>query len=342
MASKTAEKQTEDLSQYRAMLDSDRETCEFMQYLRASRLASPHTLISYLLDIANFLKMNPEICPENEGADCHWDKVTETMARHFAMALAGDGLKHTSINRKLSSLRSFFRFRDRENGGQGNPFVDVNSLKAAKNLPVYLSVEQVGQLLESPARYWGRQDTGKDGPDGEKAKIASFCALRDRALLELIYSGGLRVSEATALNFENLDFMSGVFKVLGKGRKERLCMMGHPAVSALKEYLAAREKMGLGGRREPGALFKNHNGGRLTTRSVERHFKLYVREANLNEDCTPHKLRHSFATHMLAAGADLRTVQEMLGHSSLSTTQIYTHVDMERLLEVYAKAHPKA
>ena len=328
-----------ELSDERRILSGDREAGEYMQYLRASRLASRHTQDGYFQDMAQFLHLTPEIAPAEGESDCRWDQVTETDARHFAMKLAKSGLKPTSVNRKLSTMRSFFRFRSREDGEAANPFREVSSLHSAKLLPVCLTPAQVEQLLEAPARHWL---TGRTTGGDRLAQTAAFCAARDRAILEIIYSGGLRISEAMALNYEDLDFVSGVFKVMGKGRKERLCMMGRPAARALREYLAEREKMGLGGRRERGVLFRNRTGGRLLPRSVERDFKMYVAEANLNADCTPHKLRHSFATHMLAAGADLRMVQEMLGHASLNTTQIYTHVDMERLIAVYAKAHPKA
>jgi integrase/recombinase XerC len=328
-----------DLAAEREVLAGDSQARQFRQYLANVRLASPHTVAGYFQDIAQFLRKNPEILPAEGSTDCQWDKVTEARARHFAMSLAEDGLGHSSVNRKISSLRSFFRYLARSDGKAANPFQDVGALKAAHKLPMFLLVEQVEQLLAAPAIYWARQPA----PKREDAiDYRDFEAARDTAVLEVIYSGGLRISEATSLDFQDIDFLSGVFKVRGKGKKERFCVLGKPAAAALQRYLREREKLGLGTRREAGPLFRNVKGGRLTPRSVERNFQLYIQEANLPSDCTPHKLRHSFATHMLSAGADLRTVQELLGHANLSTTQIYTHVNIKRLQEVYKKAHPKA
>jgi integrase/recombinase XerC len=227
----------------------------------------------------------------------------------------------------------------RENLVQANPFHLISGVKTGRRLPVTLDVAQVSRLLDAPNAYWGRQLAAERQ---DRRGDAEFAAARDTAILEVIYSGGLRVSEAMGINLEDIGFLGNVFKVRGKGRKERLCYLGKPAAKALREYLRLREDRGLAARREPGPLFLNLAGGRLTTRSVERSFKLYVHEAGLPADCTPHKLRHSFATHMLAAGADLREVQDLLGHASLTSTQIYTHIDIARLVEVYAKAHPKA
>jgi len=327
------------LAAEREVLAGDSQAKQFRQYLANVRLASPHTVAGYFQDLAQFLKKNPEILPAEGSTDCQWGKVTEARARHFAMSLTEDGLGHSSVNRKISSLRSFFRYLARSEGKAANPFQDVGALKASRKLPMYLLVEQVEQLLAAPAAYWARQPAPKRE---DAVDYRDFEATRDAAVLEVIYSGGLRISEATSLDFQDIDFLSGVFKVRGKGKKERFCVLGRPAATALQRYLREREKIGLGTRREAGPLFRNLKGGRLTPRSVERSFQLYVQEANLPADCTPHKLRHSFATHMLAAGADLRTVQEMLGHANLSTTQIYTHVNIARLLEVYKKAHPKA
>ena len=158
----------------------------------------------------------------------------------------------------------------------------------------------------------------------------------------MIYSGGMRISEAIQLELDDVDLISGVARLRGKGKKERLCVLGKPALSALREYLAERARLGFAGRRERGILFRNQRGGPLTVRSVQRQFKVYLSESGLPVDYTPHALRHSFASHLLDAGADLRSVQEMLGHSSLSTTQIYTHITPERLRRVYEIAHPRA
>jgi len=339
MTPKTATETEIDLTAARTALAEDPLMKIFLSYLRNERQHAENTLKNYFLDAAHFIELNPELpCDSGTGA-FHWEQVDERMARKFAIQLSGAGRQRSSVNRKLCSLRAFFRFLMREELLQNNPFHLVRSLKTGRKLPMVLSVDQVGTLLDTPAKYWERQT---ENSSAEAAANAVFASARDAAILEVIYSGGLRISEATNLNFEDLDFLSGLFKVRGKGNRERLCMLGKPALAALKKYLEEREKLGLGTRREKGALFRNQSGGRLTPRSVERAFKNYILEAGLSSDCTPHKLRHSFATHLLAAGADLRTVQEMLGHSSLSTTQIYTHIDIGRLIEVYAKAHPKA
>lgn len=307
-----------------------------MRYLRLERQASEHTVKNYYLDLAHFLHLSQEV--EVDG-HCRWDLVSDRVARRFAVALASSGRQRSSINRKLSSLRSFYRFLMRQNLAPANPFMLVSGVKTGRRLPMVLDVAQVGKLLDAPAALRQRQP---DADQHDQRGHAEFAAARDTAILEVIYSGGLRVGEAMGLDLEDVDFLGNVFKVRGKGRKERLCYLGKPAARALREYLRLRELRGLGGRRQPGPLFLNLEGGRLTTRSVERSFKVYVHEAGLPADCTPHKLRHSFATHMLAAGADLREVQDMLGHASLTSTQIYTHIDIARLVEVYAKAHPKA
>jgi integrase/recombinase XerC len=326
-----------DLTVARSALANDPQMKKFLSYLRNERQYADNTLKNYFQDVAHFIELNPAL-PSETGA-FRWEQVDERLARQFAIRLSSAGLQRSSVNRKLCSLRAFFRFLMREELLQNNPFALLRSLKTGRGLPMVLSVEQVSKLLDTPAKYWQRVSQNSSA---ESAANASFASARDTAILEVIYSGGLRISEATGLDFEDLDFLSGAFKVRGKGNRERLCMLGKPALAALRKYLEEREKLGLGSRREKGALFRNQSGGRLTPRSVERAFKNYAIEAELPSDCTPHKLRHSFATHLLAAGADLRTVQEMLGHASLSTTQIYTHVDISRLIEVYAKAHPKA
>jgi len=329
-----------DLTRARIALAEDPRMVKFLSYLRNERQHAENTLKNYFQDAAHFIELNPELASDSQSGGFLWEQVDEHMARKFAIQLSGTGLQRSSVNRKLCSLRAFFRFLMREQLLQSNPFHLVRSLKTGRKLPMVLSVDQVGILLDMPKKYWDRQTENSNS--AEATANAVFASTRDAAILEVIYSGGLRISEATNLNFEDLDFLSGIFKVRGKGNRERLCMLGKPALAALKKYLEEREKLGLGTRREKGALFRNQSGGRLTPRSVERAFKNYVLEAGLSADCTPHKLRHSFATHLLAAGADLRSVQEMLGHASLSTTQIYTHVDIGRLIEVYSKAHPKA
>jgi integrase/recombinase XerC len=300
-----------------------------MRYLCLERDASVHTLKAYRRDIAQFASL---VWPEG-GAAPDWQGVDSTMVRQFLMRLQQNGLGRSSVQRKLSSLRSFGRFLVREGLLPGNPFSGVLAAKRPQRLPKVLSVSEVDRLLAAPADYWKLQ--------AETA--ADFAAKRDAAMLEVIYSGGLRISEAVQLDLAHLDFYSETFVVRGKGRKERMCALGRPAIKALKDYLRVREAVGLGGRRQPGPLFVNQrDGARITARSVQRFFKIYLATAGLPPNYTPHQLRHSFATHLLDSGADLRSVQELLGHASLSTTQIYTHVSAERMLEVYRQAHPRA
>ena len=324
-----------DLRAGREQIGRDERVRSFMLYLRRERQCSEHTAKNYFLDLAQFVQMTPAIVVDGQ---CSWAKLTAATARRYAMALAAAGLQHSSVNRKVASLRSFYRFLLREGVVKSSPFRQVRRGKTPRRLPTVLDVAEVSKLLDAPAAYWAGQAATRSDQRGD----AEFSAARDTALLEVIYSAGLRVSEAVGLDGADIDFLSSVFKVRGKGHKERLCMLGQPAVKALREYLRVREERGMAGRRDPGPVFLNQQGRRLTTRSVERMYKVYVLSAGLPADSTPHKLRHSFATHMLAAGADLRVVQEMLGHANLTSTQIYTHIDIGRLQEVYAKAHPKA
>jgi integrase/recombinase XerC len=313
----------------------DAHVTDFIRYLRAERQASPHTLSSYLIDIGQFIAFTWLRKGQNV---CQWGGVEAMHSRAFLVNLNRQGLARTSLNRKRSSLRSFYRFLIREGVVTGNPFAGLPTGKPPRRLPGVFDRDQVARLLDAPAAYWKRHADCRNQPSAS----GPFCAARDSAILEVLYSAGLRLSEATGMNLEDLDASSGVFTVRGKGNKERLCVLGKPALRALRSYLDRRAEMGLAGTGDRGALFLNVLGRRLTPRSVQRLFKLYLREADLPADYTPHRLRHSFATHMLSAGADLRSVQELLGHASLSTTQIYTHVDSDRLKEAYAKAHPRA
>ena len=327
-----------DLSSERELLSKDEQMSGFIKFLRNEKILSENTVKNYFMDAAHFLHIVPNIVSDGT---CRWSSVAVRHAKRFAMELTAAGLSRASVNRKLSSMRSFFRFLIREETVEGNPFSLVKSARGSKRLPVFLDIDQVKKLLDAPKSFWSKQLTNMQGAtDGRRE--CDFLAARDAAILEVIYSAGLRISEAVGINFEDIDFLSDEFKVRGKGGKERICLLGSYAINALREYLRLRESIGLASRRAKGPLFLNQRGERLTTRTVERWFKSYLTEAGLPRDCTPHKLRHSFATHMLANGADLRMVQEMLGHASLSTTQIYTHVDIKHLMEVYEKAHPKA
>jgi integrase/recombinase XerC len=314
----------------------DSQVQGFLKYLRTERDASVHTISNYSRDIAQFI----ELVWDGRVGTGSWAKLNVGEARRFVVRLQTRGLQRRSILRKVSCMRAFARFLIREEVLEGNPFAGLQSMKVPKRLPQVLSIDEVGRLLDAPQAYWAPGAPG--ALTAKDPATAQFAAARDRAILEVVYSGGLRISEAIALEVEDVDLLARVFTVQGKGKKERLCVLGDPAVSALKDYFKAREQFGFGGRRSKGPLFLNQRGERITPRSVQRNFKMYLRQAGLSPDCTPHKLRHSFATHLLDAGADLRSVQEMLGHASLSTTQIYTHVSAERLLEVYSRAHPRA
>lgn len=310
----------------------------FLRYLKTERDASPHTVSNYCRDILQFAEFAwPEA--EDRPLPLPWSTVTLPQCRRFMAEFQARGCARVSIRRKLSALRSFYRYLMREGLAENNPVASLAGGRVRRRLPQVLSIAEVDRLLAAPVLYHRRRiPAGRTGAEA----IAEFAAQRDAAILEAIYSGGLRISEAVGLNLEDIDFYSATFVVRGKGKKERLCALGRPAIQALRAYLNARQQLGLAGKRDVGPLFLNQNGGRLTARSVQRTFKVYCQEAGLPAESTPHKLRHSFATHLLDAGADLRSVQEMLGHASLSTTQIYTHVSIERLKDAYNRAHPRA
>ena len=234
-------------------------------------------------------------------------------------------------------MRAFFRFLERESLRTDNPFGNLRGPKSPKKLPRVLSVDEVTRFLEAPGEWLKMEASAKQVP-----QIVRYGVLRDIAVFETLYSTGCRISEITALSWRDVDLSAGTTVVTGKGSKQRLCIIGSKAAEALK---AAREEAGViwpGGAGDGSPLFLNDRGERLTPREIERRMKKWLGFAGLPLEVTPHKLRHSFATHMLDAGADLRSVQEMLGHSSLSTTQIYTHVSIEHLKDEYMKAHPRA
>jgi integrase/recombinase XerC len=308
----------------------------FRRHLEAERNASAHTVAAYLGDLAQFVRVTGWAPAEAAPAPLPWRTLAPDRVRRYLLDLQQEGLGRRSLVRKLSSLRSFCRFLVREVIIGANPAAGITPIKLSRTLPQVLTVDQVGRLLAAPSACGGR--VAQDPAAGvDRRAEAVFVAARDAALLEVIYSGGLRISEAVGLDLEDVNLETAAFRVRGKGRKERVCFLGQPAREALRRYLGERAALATAP-----ALFVNRRGGRLTARSVQRTFKLYLREAGLPPDCTPHKLRHSFATHLLDAGADLRSVQELLGHASLSTTQIYTHVSAERLMEAYTRAHPRA
>ncbi len=314
----------------------DRSLSGFLAYLNSERNASGHTLESYRMDIEQFSRLTLNADASEQCVE--WNSVSVHDARSFVVALQGENLSRTSILRKISGLRSFYRYLEREHIVESNPFAGLASPKKQKLLPKYMTVAEVSRLLDSVDAVW-RDASAKGIVKSEEN--AQLSAARDGAILEVIYSGGLRISEALGLNLSSVDLIGGIMKVRGKGKKERLCGLGGPAERALRKYLRIRALWTADARREA-PLFINQDGGRLTPRSFQRNFKLYLAAAGLPSDMTPHKLRHSFATHLLDAGADLRSVQELLGHANLSTTQIYTHISAERLKAVYNKAHPRA
>jgi integrase/recombinase XerC len=321
-----------------ASLADDPAVAQFVSHLRGERNASEHTLSGYLSDIRQF-------CVQTWGEEAAppfaWKSPDRYAARRFLASFQKAGLAPATASRKMSSLRSFFRFMVREELVKDNPFAALRQPKPRRRLPKVLDPAEVLRLIEAPSRIRERERGGQKA--GTSERFAEYAAVRDTAILELFYSTGMRIAELCGLTDARIDLLSGSALVRGKGKKERLCPVGRPAAAALRKALDARDAFlaGLAGRRAK-SLFCNKNGGALSPRSVERSLKKYLSEAGLDATLTPHALRHSFATHMLDAGADLRSVQELLGHASLSTTQIYTHVSVERLKEEYGKAHPRA
>ena len=304
---------------------------KFLRYLESEKNSSSNTVNSYKIDIEQFQK----IVMESPDFDA-WQEVDKNTARLFLVKLYELKVSKSSTLRKVSAMRSFFRFLVREEIVPSNPFIGLSLPKKDRNLPEIMTVNAIDRLINAVSEYW---ETAKDlSKDKEFVPLA---ILRDKAIIEVIYSGGLRISEALNLNAEDVDLLSGTVKVQGKGKKQRFCMLGKCASRALQEYLRECKNHSLNMRgKQP--LFLNKFFERITPRSIQRNLKNYLVTAGLPPDLTPHKLRHSFATHLLDAGADLRSVQELLGHENLSTTQIYTHVSTRKMQETYRKAHPRA
>ncbi|MFW6414542.1 MAG: tyrosine recombinase XerC, partial [Verrucomicrobiota bacterium] len=293
---------------------------DFLRYLQIEKGASEHTLANYRRDICDFVKrVWQEEGQRHQEAEkmLNWQRLELGDARRFTVSLQNDELAAATIQRKLSALRSFCRFLNRENILPGNPFTGLPARPKEEALPAVFSVEDVDKLFRACALYWQSLAGWNQVVTDKKADLSST---RDQAMLEIIYSGGLRISEAVGLDFRDIDWLSDTVTVKGKTKKERLCALGRPARKALDAYTKVRVNQGYGGKRQGGAVFINYDGERLNARSFQRNFKNYLREAGLPMDYSPHALRHSFATHLLDAGADLRSVQELLGHASLSTT----------------------
>jgi integrase/recombinase XerC len=294
------------------------EVQRFARWLSTERRGSEHTRRAYLSDLAGYVRYL-------SGAGVPLVPSSPAAVRGWLSREAGASGPAT-LARKLSSVRSLYRYLVKEGLAAANPARAVQAPRRPRRLPTVLPEEEVAALLVA---------TSADGP----------LALRDRAFLELLYSSGLRVSELVGLDLDGLDLAEGLVRVLGKGRKERVVPVGRPAVAALSRWIAEGRPALLAGpdaSRAAGALFLNYRGGRLTARSVARRLERRVRAAGLPRHVHPHVLRHCFATHLLANGADLRGIQELLGHASLSTTQRYTHLDWKRLAAVYDEAHPRA
>jgi integrase/recombinase XerC len=319
-------------------LDVASDPCvdHFLRYLEHERNASQYTTRNYLLDIGQFVR---SVWGDDARLPIPWKEPDRFAARKFLVSLQREGKNPSTTARKLSALRSFYRFMEREEYVDATPFGGVRAPKRIRNLPVVLSVDEVTRLLDAPLRVLKAGES-----DGKTDPFRRYAAVRDRAILEVFYSTGARLSEISGLTQERVDLLAGVIAVRGKGKKERLCPLGRPACLALNEAIRSAAILWpeTGRKAATRAVFLNASGKGITPRSIERMLKKYLADAGLNATVTPHSLRHSFATHLLDAGADLRSVQELLGHASLSTTQIYTHVSVERLKVVYNDAHPRA
>jgi integrase/recombinase XerC len=297
----------------------------FRNYLKYERNVSEHTLRNYTSDLQQFYD---HLCPPGEKGErrpININDIDHLTIREYLSTLYQQNRKKTSIARKLATLRTFFKFLCREQVIEMNPARLVSTPRLEKRLPKVLSVDEVVYLIEMP---------DLETPLGK----------RDRAILELLYASGVRVAELAGLSLDAVDFVHDSILVRGKGRKERIVPFGSKAREALKSYLAVRGELLARAplSADPTAVFLNYQGTRITTRSIGRMIDKYVKECALAHGVSPHSLRHSFATHLLSAGADLRAIQELLGHAQLTTTQIYTHVSMEKVMEVYDKAHPRA
>ena len=293
---------------------------DFLRHLGLERNASAHTVKSYREDLTQALGFfrdklqNPRVQP---------GQLNTRLLRAYLAWLHEQGYAKTTTARRLAAVRSWLRFLCRQGVLQSNPADGLRGPRQGQKLPNVLTLVEVTRLLTTPPA---------DDPFG----------VRDRAWLETVYSAGLRISELCGMNLDDLDLDEGIFIVRGKGKRERPGQLGGPATEAIRAWLTVRSEAFGHKIRAADAVFLNKNGGRLTTRSVDRLFAKYRAQAGLDPRVTPHTLRHSFATHLLDAGADIRSVQELLGHRNLTTTQIYTHVTTQRLQDTYHKAHPRA
>lgn len=300
---------------------------QFFQHLRYERRVSPHTLRNYRSDLGQFLDHLSPADDRGERTEIAVKDIDNITIREWMSALHSDNRKKTSIARKLASLRTFFQFLVREGVLELNPAKLVATPKIERKLPKHLSTEDAIRFIETPDL---NTDLGR----------------RDRAILEFLYATGMRVSELVSLNIRDIDFKEKLVRVTGKRKKQRILPFGEPALHSLMYYLNEARHEFLQNcppaERDEQAVFLNYKGTRISERSVGRMVDKYTRLCPEIKDISPHSLRHSFATHLLDSGADLRDIQELLGHARLSTTQIYTQVSMEKLIEVYDRSHPKA
>lgn len=294
----------------------------FSSYLEHERAASPHTRKNYVVDIQQFASFIQKKLPEISSDVPGKIKLIDAAVVRDYMSAMWNEWSPSSMARKLASLRTFFNYCQRLGFVSNNPAKEVATPKIPKRVPKFLTVDEVFTLIDTAV------DVGALGS-------------RDRAILELLYASGIRVSELVGLNLDDVDLTSHTVRVLGKGRKERIVPMGEKACLALVKYLEQRKALLKDESIERG-FFLNRHGGRLTARSIERLLAKYLRRCGIQKTVTPHVLRHTFATHLLGAGADMRGIQELLGHSSLSTTQKYTHVGIDKLMNAYDETHPKA
>ena len=302
---------------------------DFMRHLKYERNASAHTLRNYESDLVQFYD---HLAPANKASkdgqrrEVPIGEIDNLTIREYMASLYDKQQKKSSIHRKVATLRTFFRYLCREGILENNPATLVSSPRVERKLPNHLTIEQMVRFIETP-------------------ETETVLGKRDRAILELLYASGLRVSELVGLNLTDIDFENQTLRVRGKGRKVRIVPFGVHAKTALQIYLGVRGELLFEAEAEkidPNAVFFIYQGTRITTRSVGRMLDKYVKMCADLHHISPHSLRHSFATHLLDAGADLRAIQELLGHARLSTTQQYTHVSMDKLMEVYGRSHPKA
>ena len=292
----------------------DRHADAFFQFLEVERNVSPRTLVNYRHALAEFRKAVPEPA---------WRELTADHFRRYLFAMSKREMARPTIRLHFAALRTFFKFLTQRHGLRNNPLTEVQLPKLEKKLPLFLNAQQIDELLSAPLRV------------EKQPQAPHWQAVRDAAILELFYSSGLRLAELVALDVKDVDIFSESVRVLGKGRKERVVPVGAPALEAIQRYRQAA-------RVETGPLFLSKVRRRIAAANVWLAVRRYLPHTSIPVRISPHKLRHSFATHLLDAGADLRSVQSLLGHASLSTTQIYTHVTTERLKKAYDLAHPRA